>query len=97
MRTVRGKALETDYVVNKPSAFKGAEVSALSVEDKSMLWRIIRIGVYFLVITAVFAYIYFSTKTLRESFVAAEQENDENNQYTVTDLASGGMLVNVIE
>ena len=85
--------METDYVVNKPSAFKGAEVSALSVEDKSMLWRIIRIGVYFLVITAVFAYIYFSTKTLRESFVAAEQENDENNQYTVTDLASGGMLV----
>ncbi|MBR5948604.1 MAG: VanW family protein [Clostridia bacterium] len=85
--------MESKTAVKKQVTLNNTDASALSSEDRSLLWRSIRIGIYFLIIAAVFAYIYFSTKDLRERFVAAEQEYDENNQYTVTDLENGAMRV----
>lgn len=88
--------METNSAVKKYASFKSAVASAFGLEDKSdksLMWRAIRIGIYFLAAAAVFACIYFSTKTLREKFVIAEQEFDKNNRYTVTDLENGAMLI----
>lgn len=86
--------METYTAIKKLFAAKNSGASGAEADERSLFWRIIRIAIYSLLIFVLFAFIYFSSKNLREKFVAAEQEYDENNRYTVTDLENGAMRVN---
>lgn len=56
-------------------------------------WQLIRMLAYFLALAAGFAAIYFSSKDLRERFVAAEKQFEDDNSFTVTALEGGARRV----
>lgn len=62
-------------------------------KNNANLARMIRIGLYFLAAVGLFVFIHMSAGSLKNKFLAAEQEYDDNNNYTITKAPDGGTLV----